>query len=104
MGPERYALLAGCDFTLLPSRRGRTRNSISFLRMSSHGAFGQTVGKLQVGALRPRADGGRTPSPEDQSGCSSLAQCQAMRMGTLPIVAPTGGLKDTVEARLAFFT
>ena len=22
-----------------------------------------------------------------------------MRMGTLPIVAPTGGLKDTVEAR-----
>lgn len=21
MGPERYALLAGCDFTLLPSRR-----------------------------------------------------------------------------------
>ena len=24
---------------------------------------------------------------------------EAMRLGTLPIVAPTGGLKDTVEAR-----
>jgi glycogen synthase len=23
---------------------------------------------------------------------------EAMRLGTLPIVAPTGGLKDTVEA------
>merc|ERR1712022_20628 len=26
-----------------------------------------------------------------------LVQMEAMRMGTLPIVAPTGGLKDTVE-------
>ena len=28
-----------------------------------------------------------------------LVQMEAMRLGTLPIVAPTGGLKDTVEAR-----
>ena len=28
MGPERYALLAGCDFTLLPSR-------LSFAKMSA---------------------------------------------------------------------
>ena len=27
-----------------------------------------------------------------------LVQMEAMRLGTLPIVAPTGGLKDTVEA------
>eukprot|EP00933_Yihiella_yeosuensis_P056147 TRINITY_DN5518_c0_g1_i2.p1 TRINITY_DN5518_c0_g1~~TRINITY_DN5518_c0_g1_i2.p1 ORF type:complete len:860 (-),score=260.76 TRINITY_DN5518_c0_g1_i2:426-2948(-) len=51
MGPERYALLAGCDYTLLPSR---------------------------------------------WEPCG-LVQMEAMRMGTLPIVAPTGGLKDTVE-------
>jgi granule-bound starch synthase len=51
MGPERYALLAASDFTLLPSR---------------------------------------------WEPCG-LVQMEAMRMGTLPIVAPTGGLKDTVE-------
>jgi granule-bound starch synthase len=51
MGPERYALLAGCDYTLLPSR---------------------------------------------WEPCG-LVQMEAMRFGTLPIVAPTGGLKDTVE-------
>jgi len=51
MGPERYALLAGCDYTLLPSR---------------------------------------------WEPCG-LVQMEAMRVGTLPIVAPTGGLKDTVE-------
>jgi granule-bound starch synthase len=51
MGPERYALLAGSDFTLLPSR---------------------------------------------WEPCG-LVQMEAMRMGTLPIIAPTGGLKDTVE-------
>jgi len=51
MGPERYALLAGSDFTLLPSR---------------------------------------------WEPCG-LVQMEAMRVGTCPIVAPTGGLKDTVE-------
>jgi len=51
MGPERYALLAGCDWTLLPSR---------------------------------------------WEPCG-LVQMEAMRVGTLPIVAPTGGLRDTVE-------
>merc|ERR1719317_1212327 len=51
MGPERYALVAACDYTLLPSR---------------------------------------------WEPCG-LVQMEAMRMGTLPIVAPTGGLKDTVE-------
>jgi granule-bound starch synthase len=51
MGPERYALLGGCDWTLLPSR---------------------------------------------WEPCG-LVQMEAMRLGTLPIVAPTGGLKDTVE-------
>jgi len=51
MGPERYALLAACDFALLPSR---------------------------------------------WEPCG-LVQMEAMRMGTLPIVAPTGGLKDTIE-------
>merc|ERR1719420_1556320 len=51
MGPERYALLAGSDYTLLPSR---------------------------------------------WEPCG-LVQMEAMRFGTLPIVAPTGGLKDTVE-------
>jgi len=51
MGPERYALLAGCDYTVLPSR---------------------------------------------WEPCG-LVQMEAMRMGTLPIVAPTGGLRDTVE-------
>jgi len=51
MGPERYAMLAGCDYTLLPSR---------------------------------------------WEPCG-LVQMEAMRLGTLPIVAPTGGLKDTVE-------
>jgi len=50
MGPERYALLAACDYTLLPSR---------------------------------------------WEPCG-LVQMEAMRMGTCPIVAPTGGLKDTV--------
>merc|ERR1712066_1225947 len=49
MGPERYALLAACDYTLLPSR---------------------------------------------WEPCG-LVQMEAMRFGTLPIVAPTGGLKDT---------
>jgi len=51
MGPERYALLAGCDYTLLPSR---------------------------------------------WEPCG-LVQMEAMRVGTCAIVAPTGGLKDTVE-------
>merc|ERR1719277_1634018 len=51
MGPERYALLGGCEYTLLPSR---------------------------------------------WEPCG-LVQMEAMRLGTLPIVAPTGGLKDTVE-------
>merc|ERR1719443_1507293 len=51
MGPERYALLAASDYTLLPSR---------------------------------------------WEPCG-LVQMEAMRMGTLPIVAPTGGLRDTVE-------
>merc|ERR1719321_2641772 len=51
MGPERYALVAGSDYTLLPSR---------------------------------------------WEPCG-LVQMEAMRFGTLPIVAPTGGLKDTVE-------
>eukprot|EP00441_Pelagodinium_beii_P033163 CAMPEP_0197642758 /NCGR_PEP_ID=MMETSP1338-20131121/16322_1 /TAXON_ID=43686 ORGANISM="Pelagodinium beii, Strain RCC1491" /NCGR_SAMPLE_ID=MMETSP1338 /ASSEMBLY_ACC=CAM_ASM_000754 /LENGTH=778 /DNA_ID=CAMNT_0043215927 /DNA_START=62 /DNA_END=2398 /DNA_ORIENTATION=+ len=51
MGPERYALLAACDYTLLPSR---------------------------------------------WEPCG-LVQMEAMRVGTCPIVAPTGGLKDTVE-------
>merc|ERR1719284_2097540 len=51
MGPERYALVAGCEYTLLPSR---------------------------------------------WEPCG-LVQMEAMRFGTLPIVAPTGGLKDTVE-------
>merc|ERR1719305_1139261 len=51
MGPERYALVAGSDFTLLPSR---------------------------------------------WEPCG-LVQMEAMRMGTLPIVAPTGGFKDTVK-------
>merc|ERR1719420_2915216 len=51
MGPERYALLAGSDYTLLPSR---------------------------------------------WEPCG-LVQMEAMRMGTLPIITPTGGLKDTVE-------
>lgn len=51
MGPERYALLAACDWCLLPSR---------------------------------------------WEPCG-LVQMESMRMGTLPIVAPTGGLKDTVE-------
>merc|ERR1719436_2149407 len=50
MGPERYALLAGCEYTLLPSR---------------------------------------------WEPCG-LVQMEAMRFATLPIVAPTGGLKDTV--------
>ena len=75
--------------------------------------------KLQVGALRPRTDGGRrsqVPRSKwlfesaamfahlDRSSSSSSSELpQAMRMGTLPIVAPTGGLKDTVEARLTFF-
>ena len=31
-----------------------------------------------------------------------LVQMEAMRLGTLPIVAPTGGLKDTVEAVFFF--
>merc|ERR1719401_2637224 len=44
-------MLAGCDYTLLPSR---------------------------------------------WEPCG-LVQMEAMRLGTLPIVAPTGGLKDTVE-------
>merc|ERR1719456_1506136 len=51
MGPERYALLAGSDYTLLPSR---------------------------------------------WEPCG-LVQMEAMHFGTLPIVAPTGGLKDSVE-------
>merc|ERR1719160_1894741 len=51
MGPERYALVGGCEYTLLPSR---------------------------------------------WEPCG-LVQMEAMRLGTLPIVAPTGGLKDTVE-------
>jgi len=51
MGPERYALLAACDYTLLPSR---------------------------------------------WEPCG-LVQMEAMRVGTCAIVAPTGGLKDTVE-------
>jgi len=51
MGPERYALLAACDFTILPSR---------------------------------------------WEPCG-LVQMEAMCVGTCPIVAPTGGLKDTVE-------
>ena len=31
-----------------------------------------------------------------------LVQMEAMRLGTLPIVAPTGGLKDTVEESKCF--
>merc|ERR1719316_2331855 len=57
MGPERYAALAGSDYTLLPSR---------------------------------------------WEPCG-LVQMEAMRMGTLPIVAPTGGLKDTVEDAVTGF-
>merc|ERR1719420_2457406 len=51
MGPERYSLVAGSDYTLLPSR---------------------------------------------WEPCG-LVQMEAMRFGTLPIVCPTGGLRDTVE-------
>jgi len=51
MGPERYALLSACDYTILPSR---------------------------------------------WEPCG-MVQMEAMRVGTCPIVAPTGGLKDTVE-------
>eukprot|EP00930_Biecheleria_cincta_P013573 TRINITY_DN1202_c2_g2_i1.p1 TRINITY_DN1202_c2_g2~~TRINITY_DN1202_c2_g2_i1.p1 ORF type:complete len:565 (+),score=96.75 TRINITY_DN1202_c2_g2_i1:199-1695(+) len=51
MGPERYSLLAACDYTILPSR---------------------------------------------WEPCG-LVQMEAMCVGTCPIVAPTGGLKDTVE-------
>lgn len=51
MGAERYALLAACDYVILPSR---------------------------------------------WEPCG-MVQMEAMRVGTCPIVAPTGGLKDTVE-------
>jgi len=51
MGPERYALVAGADYNLMPSR---------------------------------------------WEPCG-LAQIESMRFGTLPVVAQTGGLVDTVD-------
>jgi len=51
MGPERYGLLTGCDYTFFFSR---------------------------------------------WEPCG-LVQMECMRLGTVPVVAPTGGLKDSVE-------
>merc|ERR1719321_1519652 len=51
MGPERYGVITGCDYTMFTSR---------------------------------------------WEPCG-LVQMEAMRLGTVPIVAPTGGLRDTVE-------
>jgi len=57
MGPERYAVLGACDYTLFPSR---------------------------------------------WEPCG-LVQMECMRLGTVPVVAPTGGLKDTVEDGITGF-
>jgi granule-bound starch synthase len=57
MGPERYAVIGACDYTLFPSR---------------------------------------------WEPCG-LVQMECMRLGTLPVVAPTGGLKDTVEDGITGF-
>merc|ERR1719321_6934 len=51
MGPERYGVCMGCDYTMFTSR---------------------------------------------WEPCG-LVQMEAMRLGTVPIVAPTGGLRDSVE-------
>merc|ERR1719498_1962779 len=51
MGPERYGVIAACDYVIFTSR---------------------------------------------WEPCG-LVQMEAMRLGSVPIVAPTGGLKDTVE-------
>ena len=50
--------------------------------------------------MRTCADGGRCLFLHtSESGLmEGLSAAEAMRLGTLPIVAPTGGLKDTVEA------
>ena len=45
-------------------------------------------------ALNPESERRIAPKIEAAAPFPS----EAMRMGTLPIVAPTGGLKDTVEA------
>jgi granule-bound starch synthase len=57
MGPERYAVLTACDYTIFFSR---------------------------------------------WEPCG-LVQMECMRLGTVPIVAPTGGLKDTVEDEVTGF-
>jgi granule-bound starch synthase len=57
MGPERYAVIGACDYTLFPSR---------------------------------------------WEPCG-LVQMECMRLGTVPVVAPTGGLKDSVEDGITGF-
>ena len=60
----------------------------------------------EVGAMWTCADGGEAfqklrPCGYVNGTRSTFVPMKAMRLGTLPIVAPTGGLKDTVEARTA---
>ena len=55
MGPERYALLAGCDFTLLPSRPATWTGN----RLLDCGR----ADSWQVGAVRTCADGGQDSRP-----------------------------------------
>ena len=147
MGPERYALLAACDYTLLPSRhRGNGSGSSSAIRISRCSTIGISstlLGGLDhLGPARPLwsfVTRGIQPHwinvrwslvvwckwkrcvPQQNShsfrGVEFVSSVHLLDvdhllredasvrhtssrirgLGTLPIVAPTGGLKDTVE-------
>ena len=95
-------MLCWPDATTHCSRPGRSKSRLSDEFMDGL----HSICLPEVGAMWTCADGGEAfqklrPCGYVNGTRSTFVPMKAMRLGTLPIVAPTGGLKDTVEARTA---